>query len=77
MLAPGGVSLSLVQAAIFAARRKAESVTMDDFERATERVIGGLPKTNSLMTLGNCQPSVSKHFEAKGEYNEEGISLEK
>eukprot|EP00439_Symbiodinium_sp_Y106_P045547 s1896_g5.t2 len=40
----------LKPAAIFAARRKAESVTMDDFERATERVIGGLPKTNSLMT---------------------------
>jgi len=38
------------EAAIFAARRKAESVTMDDFERATERVIGGLPKTNSLMS---------------------------
>ncbi|CAE7775076.1 FTSH10 [Symbiodinium pilosum] len=38
------------EAAIFAARRKGDSVTMDDFERATERVIGGLPKTNSLMS---------------------------
>ena len=49
-------ALDAVKAAIFAARRKAESVTMDDFERATERVIGGLPKTNSLMTLGFRNP---------------------
>lgn len=32
------------EAAIFAARRAATSVSMEDFERATERVIGGLPK---------------------------------
>jgi len=38
------------EAAIFAARRSAESVEMVDFERATERVIGGLPKQNSLMS---------------------------
>eukprot|EP00930_Biecheleria_cincta_P004299 TRINITY_DN105205_c0_g1_i1.p1 TRINITY_DN105205_c0_g1~~TRINITY_DN105205_c0_g1_i1.p1 ORF type:complete len:795 (+),score=149.55 TRINITY_DN105205_c0_g1_i1:40-2424(+) len=38
------------EAAIFAARRKAEAVEMDDFERATERVLGGLPKTNNLMS---------------------------
>jgi AFG3 family protein len=38
------------EAAIFAARRNAESVEMVDFERATERVIGGLPKQNSLMS---------------------------
>lgn len=38
------------EAAIFAARRDAASVEMQDFERATERVLGGLPKTNSLMS---------------------------
>jgi len=38
------------EAAIFAARRKAEAVGMEDFERATERVIAGLPKNNSLMS---------------------------
>ncbi|CAE7375156.1 FTSH10 [Symbiodinium natans] len=38
------------EAAIFAARRTAESVEMQDFERATERVLGGLPKQNSLMS---------------------------
>lgn len=38
------------EAAIFAARRKADSVEMDDFERATERVMGGLPKTSNLMS---------------------------
>lgn len=38
------------EAAIFAARRNAESVEMEDFERATERVLGGLPKHNSLMS---------------------------
>lgn len=38
------------EAAIFAARRSAEAVEMVDFERATERVIGGLPKENSLMS---------------------------
>eukprot|EP00438_Fugacium_kawagutii_P023847 Skav230474 [mRNA] locus=scaffold4639:27826:32864:+ [translate_table: standard] len=32
------------EAAIFAARREATTVSMSDFERATERVIGGLPK---------------------------------
>ena len=40
------------KAAIFAARRAATAVSMDDFERACERVIGGLPKNNSLMMLG-------------------------
>jgi len=39
------------EAAIFAARRSAESVEMVDFERATERVIGGAPKQNGLMSL--------------------------
>merc|ERR1719265_3082584 len=38
------------EAAIFAARRAASGVEMVDFERATERVIGGLPKENSLMS---------------------------
>jgi len=38
------------EAAIFAARRKADAVDMEDFERATERVIAGLPKNNSLMS---------------------------
>lgn len=38
------------EAAIFAARRNAEAVEMQDFELATERVIGGLPKQNGLMS---------------------------
>jgi len=38
------------EAAIFAARRAASGIEMVDFERATERVIGGLPKENSLMS---------------------------
>merc|ERR1740121_1074483 len=38
------------EAAIFAARRDVAAVEMEDFERATERVMGGLPKTNSLMS---------------------------
>jgi len=38
------------EAAIFAARRSAEGVEMIDFERATERVMGGLPKENNLMS---------------------------
>merc|ERR1719265_3019307 len=38
------------EAAIFAARRSAEGVAMIDFERATERVMGGLPKENGLMS---------------------------
>mmetsp|Transcript_59401 Transcript_59401/g.165889 ORF Transcript_59401/g.165889 Transcript_59401/m.165889 type:complete len:861 (-) Transcript_59401:233-2815(-) len=38
------------EAAIFAARRSSSSVEMQDFERATERVLGGLPKHNSLMS---------------------------
>jgi len=37
------------EAAIFAARRSAKGVEMVDFERATERVMGGLVKENSLM----------------------------
>jgi ATP-dependent Zn protease len=38
------------ESAIFAARRNAEGVEMMDFERATERVMGGLPKENSIMS---------------------------
>jgi len=38
------------EAAIFAARRSADAVEMTDFERATERVLGGLPKQNNLMS---------------------------
>eukprot|EP00933_Yihiella_yeosuensis_P021937 TRINITY_DN17288_c0_g1_i1.p1 TRINITY_DN17288_c0_g1~~TRINITY_DN17288_c0_g1_i1.p1 ORF type:complete len:609 (+),score=176.01 TRINITY_DN17288_c0_g1_i1:206-1828(+) len=38
------------EAAIFAARRKGDNIIMDDFERASERVLGGLPKHNSLMS---------------------------
>mmetsp|Transcript_39746 Transcript_39746/g.105251 ORF Transcript_39746/g.105251 Transcript_39746/m.105251 type:complete len:706 (-) Transcript_39746:478-2595(-) len=38
------------EAAISAARRSAEAVEMPDFERATDRVIAGLPKQNGLMS---------------------------
>lgn len=37
------------EAAIFAARRVAASVEMQDFERATERVLSGLPKSNGSL----------------------------
>jgi AFG3 family protein len=37
------------EAAIVAARRKGESVTMDDFERATDRIVGGL-ESNKIMS---------------------------
>jgi len=53
-LTPGFVGADIAnicnEAAIFAARRTAVSVDMEDFERATERVMGGLPKTNNLMS---------------------------
>jgi len=39
------------EAAIFAARRNSAAVEMNDFERATERVIGGLEKHNGLMSV--------------------------
>jgi len=38
------------EAAIFAARRNGTGVEMNDFERATERVMGGIAKENSLMS---------------------------
>merc|ERR1719335_783427 len=38
------------ESAIFAARRNAAGVEMKDFEQATERVMGGLPKEDSLMS---------------------------
>merc|ERR1740138_1607064 len=38
------------EAAIFAARRSANTIEMQDFERACERVMGGLPKESSLMS---------------------------
>ena len=37
------------EAAIVAARRKAESVTVEDFEKATDRIIGGL-ESNRIMS---------------------------
>ena len=37
------------EAAIVAARRKGESVTMEDFERATDRIVGGL-ESNKIMS---------------------------
>ena len=38
------------EAAIVAARRAAESVSMDDFEKATDRIIGGL-ESNKIMSV--------------------------
>ncbi|GKY94800.1 hypothetical protein MPSEU_000445200 [Mayamaea pseudoterrestris] len=38
------------EAAIVAARRKAESVSMNDFEKATDRIIGGL-ESNKIMSV--------------------------
>ena len=37
------------EAALLATRRGAESVTLDDFMRAIERIVGGLEKKNRLL----------------------------
>ena len=49
------------EAAIVAARRKAESVTMDDFEKAIDRIIGGL-ESNKIMS--DEEKSIVAHHEA-------------
>jgi len=49
------------EAAIVAARRKANSVTMDDFEKATDRIIGGL-ESNKIMSED--EKSIVAHHEA-------------
>lgn len=49
------------EAAIVAARRKAESVTMDDFEKATDRIIGGL-ESNKVMS--DDEKAIVAHHEA-------------
>ena len=49
------------EAAIVAARRKGESVTMDDFERATDRIVGGL-ESNKIMSEE--EKSIVAHHEA-------------
>ena len=38
------------EAAIIAAREAKESIEMRDFEKASERVIGGIEKPNAIMT---------------------------
>jgi len=49
------------EAAIVAARRKGESVTMEDFEKATDRIIGGL-ESNKIMSEE--EKSIVAHHEA-------------
>ena len=49
------------EAAIVAARRKAESVMVDDFEKATDRIIGGL---ESHKIMSPHEKSVVAHHEA-------------
>lgn len=49
------------EAAIVAARRKADSVTMDDFEKAIDRIIGGL-ESNKIMSSD--EKSIVAHHEA-------------
>jgi AFG3 family protein len=49
------------EAAIVAARRKGETVSFDDFEKATDRIIGGL-ESNKLMSKE--ERSVVAHHEA-------------
>ncbi|KAL7550882.1 hypothetical protein ACHAWF_014086, partial [Thalassiosira exigua] len=49
------------EAAIVAARRKADSVTMEDFEKATDRIIGGL-ESNKIMS--DDERSIVAHHEA-------------
>mmetsp|Transcript_22113 Transcript_22113/g.51985 ORF Transcript_22113/g.51985 Transcript_22113/m.51985 type:complete len:562 (+) Transcript_22113:1273-2958(+) len=64
-LTPGfaGADISNIcnEAAIVAARRKAETVTMDDFEKATDRIIGGL-ESNKIMSTE--ERSIVAHHEA-------------
>jgi AFG3 family protein len=49
------------EAAIVAARRKGESVSMNDFEKATDRIIGGL-ESNKIMSKE--EQSIVAHHEA-------------
>ena len=49
------------EAAIVAARRKADAVSMEDFEKATDRIIGGL-ESNKLMSKE--EQSIVAHHEA-------------
>ncbi|KAL7543839.1 hypothetical protein ACHAXR_013278 [Thalassiosira sp. AJA248-18] len=49
------------EAAIVAARRKGESVTMEDFEKATDRIVGGL-ESNKIMSEE--EKSIVAHHEA-------------
>jgi AFG3 family protein len=49
------------EAAIVAARRKGESVTFEDFEKATDRIIGGL-ESNKIMS--DEERSIVAHHEA-------------
>jgi len=53
-LTPGFVGADIAsicnESAIFAARRNGEGIDMTDFENATDRVLAGLAKTNSLMS---------------------------
>mmetsp|Transcript_5402 Transcript_5402/g.15683 ORF Transcript_5402/g.15683 Transcript_5402/m.15683 type:complete len:919 (+) Transcript_5402:207-2963(+) len=49
------------EAAIVAARRKADTVSMDDFEKATDRIIGGL-ESNKIMN--DEERSIVAHHEA-------------
>jgi len=49
------------EAAIVAARRAADSVTLDDFEKATDRIVGGL-ESNKIMSKE--ERSIVAHHEA-------------
>merc|ERR1719223_1041851 len=49
------------EAAIVAARRKADFVTSDDFEKATDRIVGGL-ESNKIMSKD--EKSIVAHHEA-------------
>ena len=64
-LTPGfaGADISNIcnEAAIVAARRKAETVSFDDFEKATDRIIGGL-ESNKIMSKE--ERSIVAHHEA-------------
>jgi AFG3 family protein len=64
-LTPGfaGADISNIcnEAAIVAARRKADSVQMDDFEKAIDRIIGGL-ESNKIMSAE--EKSIVAHHEA-------------
>jgi len=49
------------EGAIVAARREADSITLQDFEKAVDRVIGGMERAHGMMTEEEKRTVVSMH----------------